>query len=393
MKGGSVMNVRSGDRRKHLVLIVLLLCVALACGGAWWVWGRHDDPLTAELARISQDPSESMEYLAPDGQIDSQGHWQAGPASQSRWEQLRTHQWRASSYEALSTAVKAAASLRDNNLERSTQARAAWATGRGIILLASRVTEYSPTAKRDIAVILTHSINEIRNTAGFGSINDSRGNLTDLQITPYDKFKPAPITENVATEITELTRVAGSDDRALKIMIDAVMDHSRINTNAVLDSSPGEVVGSSAELGKLLHVSLSRDGQLIGFIYQSALSARTDYSFRGLQTASPTSDPDFNKIDDSREETKRILLQSAISQIVAYDALPDDSFTDYQGRNYSTIYDWITPEHTIDTEQLQSDPQGAQEWEEWIQGLYFPYDKLITPFDIGFDEGAGVAYR
>ncbi|WP_373887320.1 DUF6571 family protein [Actinomyces bowdenii] len=148
------MNVRSGDRRKHFVLIVLSLCVALACGGVWWAWGRHDDPLTGELARISQDPSASMDYLAPDGQIDSQDHWQAGPASQSQWEQLHTHQWRASSYEALSTAVKAAASLRDSNLERPTQARAAWATGRGIILLSSRLTEYSPTAKRDIAVIL-----------------------------------------------------------------------------------------------------------------------------------------------------------------------------------------------------------------------------------------------
>ena len=195
-------------------LTILSLVAAVICGTASRIWEQRDDPLAPELLRLGQNPQAAVEYFAPDGQLDSNGHWMPGPSSQARWEHLRSRTWRASGYDALTSAVEAASSPRANETGDTTNERAAWATGRGISLLAARETDYSPPAKQHIGTILANSIREVRETAASGSLMDSRGDLSGDLVTPYDENAPTPITENIGEEIIQLTKIAGSDDSA-----------------------------------------------------------------------------------------------------------------------------------------------------------------------------------
>ena len=273
-------------------LTILSLVAAVICGTASRIWEQRDDPLAPELLRLGQNPQAAVEYFAPDGQLDSNGHWMPGPSSQARWEHLRSRTWRASGYDALTSAVEAASSPRANETGDTTNERAAWATGRGISLLAARETDYSPPAKQHIGTILANSIREVRETAASGSLMDSRGDLSGDLVTPYDENAPTPITENIGEEIIQLTKIAGSDDSALHTMVEEVRRTSQSNTRAVLESEPGAVVSDSATLDKMLYVSLKDDGQVLGFIYESAIITRTGQTSAAMRTASPSgSDP------------------------------------------------------------------------------------------------------
>lgn len=86
-----------------------------------------------------------------------------------------------------------------------------------------------------------------------------------------------------------------------------------------------------------------------------------------------------------------------ITQIASYRSLPEDVYTDSNGRDYSSIYDWITPDHTIDLNLLRGSAEAQQQWDQWIEDNSFPSNEnsfpskeLVTLFTQGNEDWAAV---
>ena len=108
--------------------------------------GHTADPLAAVLHGMGNNPKAALAYLAPAESDNSMtpfdenadDRWNPSPEAQKRMEMLRSRHWSGLAYHGLTAAFAAASAERIPAINDDTDDRAAWAIGKGIVLLADK---------------------------------------------------------------------------------------------------------------------------------------------------------------------------------------------------------------------------------------------------------------
>lgn len=104
------------------------------------------DPLAAVLHGMGNNPKAALAYLAPAESDNSMtpfdenadDRWNPSPEAQKRMEMLKSRHWSGLAYHGLTAAFAAASAERIPAINDDTDDRAAWAIGKGIVLLADK---------------------------------------------------------------------------------------------------------------------------------------------------------------------------------------------------------------------------------------------------------------
>lgn len=108
--------------------------------------GHTADPLAAVLHGMGNNPKAALAYLAPAESDNSMtpfdenadDRWNPSPEAQKRMEMLKSRHWSGLAYHGLTAAFAAASAERIPAINDDTDDRAAWAIGKGIVLLADK---------------------------------------------------------------------------------------------------------------------------------------------------------------------------------------------------------------------------------------------------------------
>ncbi|WP_139738752.1 DUF6571 family protein [Actinomyces wuliandei] len=390
--------------------------------------GSSMDPMAGVLTAMGYNPEAAMQYLAPDGEVGFEGSWVPGDKAQDRWELLSTRTWDPrGGYDGLATALGGASSLRVHDPDGPQDEKAAWITGQGMDYLADKAdsedVEYSSTARNSIAIMLGNSLDDMEEMLA----RRSSGSAV-YDKTAYDSHRPAFMAGDHSEAIRALTGIAGTDDTALQTMATAVGRHSTMRAQATIDAYPDVTLGQSSEFDNEVGAGVRADGQLLGFISQSAIDIRTQAavsaaqaqedvvaaSLGGLSTGlssvphpvtqaagvaisltSPVITEEVGAVDLSGvdaaqalvDRSQRSLEHTTVALLANNDRLDQGAYYDVHGEDYATGHEWMREDHTIDTASVLTSTEHGRQFEDWLRDASIPEVTLKNTLAGGIQDG------
>ena len=319
--------------------------------------------------------------------------------------------------ESLTAAISGASALRVLDADGSTDERAAWITGNGITYLANQDVDHSPATKNYIAIILGNSLQEME---------EYTTNSTKLDTSPIRSQLPAGLQGDHSAEISALTKVVGTDDAALTTLSNAAGRYSKVRTQAIIDAYPDAVLGDGSDMDGALNNGVRQDGQLLGFISQSAINARDDEAKHteaitssvlggfgaGLSTiphpaaqgiavgisavtpglthaANNSALSQIKTVEDMELESKTTINQSMIAQLANNDRLPESAYANHADPpvDYSTMFDWMGTDHHVDFDAVMGSEEYREEFNAWMEDPGMRSAELMTLYEGGINDG------
>lgn len=390
--------------------------------------GSSMDPLYGVTMAMGNNPEAALAYLVPDGEIGADGHWTPGDKSSERWKRLAERTWDPNvGYDGFTAALGGASALRVRDTG-TTDERAAWITGQGFSHLASQDVEYSSKSKQNISIMLANSLHEMEITAeGVPEGGTTEGGPQGAIVHPFDVQEPHPLSGDHSQNIKDLVRTIGTDDQALQILNNSIGRRSTQRTQATLDAHPRSTLGNDPSFDKSLEVGARKDGQLLGFVNDTAVNARiakgeeeeaaqrdvASYGLNGLATGLSFSPDPYSKIgsaaisllspeitesivnrdhaavdtaQEMSDNAQRIVTISKQAQLSNNNRIPDGAYSDLKGNHYSNVYSWMNADNTIDLRSVLDSPTAQQDFGEWADDEDIP-DTLSNKFATGLQEG------
>ena len=184
------MRRRARPTAKPLTLAAACLALVLGlagCGLISRMSGSASDSVDEALAAIGDDPQAALEYLAPegDGSVDGDGTWVPGQTTTDQWTMLTSRDWgkHAPGLDALTAVMGAASSFHnrapsetDPDVSATADARATYACGRAMSYFGGEgftKKDFTDTMKRNLAVVVANSPEEVAAAAVKGSLGRS----------------------------------------------------------------------------------------------------------------------------------------------------------------------------------------------------------------------------
>ncbi|BDA64615.1 DUF6571 family protein [Actinomyces capricornis] len=379
------------------------------------------DPMAGVLTAMGNNPEAALTYLVPNGEMGADGYWLPGAAAQERWDRLSSRNWSPEGRLGFTGAIGGASALRVLDAEGSTDERAAWITGNGITYLADQGTDYSPKEKKNIAIIIGNSMREVEEHAT---------NSSTQETSPFYSQFPAGLQGDHSADISKLTGIVGSDDAALTTLSNAAGRHSTARTQAIIDAYPRAILGDGSDMDGTLKDGARRDGQLLGFISQSAIDSRSlqdkqteivsssilggfsaglsavpHPAAQGMSVGISAITPGLTEasnnaalsrietVKDMETESKTAINQSMIAQLANNDRLPDGAYINHDDPpvDYSTKFDWMGPDHRIDIESVMGSEKNQKDFNAWMADPSIPAAELMDLFEGGIKDGKNTA--
>ena len=396
----------------------------LFSGGGFYNEGRafrsgSMDPMYGVLSAMGNNPDAALKYLAGSGSTDPEGNWQPDSTITDRWEFLKSRTWDPDvGLDGLTAAVAGVSSKRVQSQD-ATDERAAWATEQGVEHFAGLSEKsFSSTAKNNVALTLGNSMTELEQVAD--GVKDSSG----ARPTAWSKGAPSSLPGYSSSDLSRLVSVVGTDDAALTTLSGAAGNYSQRRTETIIDRYPGAMAGQDEQFSTELKNGSHADGELLGYIRQSAINKRSDDAEtaqkidstllsafttglsaagpagQGLSTALSLSTPWMPSPDDPRTAVSDLTAEaedtthgSMMAQLSNAGRLPEEAYTDLDGNNYSQFYEWMDDNNTIDFDMVRGSEEYRGQFTNWLKDASIPFVNIHDTFTTGTSQGERLATK